>query len=506
VEKLSELPLELVQFISRDESLSIEINEFNSGVNAFDLMLRAGQGIADHVKTLAGKGVTILAGGGNNGGDGIVAAGLLADTCDVKLVLVQTPKTEEAIQAMDILEGKEIEQFILGENISIDKVVKLLKASEIVIDALFGVGLHSEVRKPYNQLIAVFASLSNAHICSVDIPSGMDCNTGDWYTESFAPQSVVTMQYTKAGLKNLSSDTEVIVVDIGISDDACYYVGDGHLQRFWPKRDPNSHKGQNGQVLVIGGSDGFTGAPVLSGMAVLRSGVDTLRIAVPEIIRDIVAGYAEDFIILKVRGDKLTSKGFNRFKELAINRHDVIAIGMGISNHPDVTKFVREIFPYIQDKVKVVIDADAIRAFRGHLDLLKGSGAIITPHRAELRMMLGESVPKQLPELIEFLQKKAKELDIIILLKGRIDIITNGTRTILNRTGHPGMTVGGTGDVLAGIVSAANCFIKDPFFATAIAAFIMGKAGELAATKFGNALLASDVIKEIPNILLPLES
>jgi NAD(P)H-hydrate epimerase len=179
---------------------------------------------------------------------------------------------------------------------------------------------------------------------------------------------------------------------------------------------------------------------------------------------------------------------------------------MGISNHPDVTKFVREIFPYIQDKVRVVIDADAIRAFRGHLDLLKGSGAIITPHRAELRMMLGETVPKLLPELIEFLQKKAKELGIIILLKGRIDIITNGTRTILNRTGHPGMTVGGTGDVLAGIVSAANCFIEDPFFATAIAAFIMGKAGELAATKFGNSLLASDVIKEIPNILLPLES
>ena len=158
------------------------------------------------------------------------------------------------------------------------------------------------------------------------------------------------MQYSKAGLSNLPKTTEIISADIGISKESAYYVNEGHLLNFWPKRKLDSYKGQNGRILVIGGSDGFTGAPVLSGMATLRAGVDTLRIAVPEIIRDIVAGYAEDFIVLKVRGERHSNKGFKRFQDLAVNRHDVIAIGMGISNHPDVTKFVRELFLYIKDR------------------------------------------------------------------------------------------------------------------------------------------------------------
>ena len=136
---------------------------------------------------------------------------------------------------------------------------------------------------------------------------------------------------------------------------------------------------------------------------------------------------------------------------------------------------------------------------------MKDSGAIITPHRAELRMMLGKEIPENPQDLITFLQETASDLGIIILLKGQIDIITNGKRTILNSTGHPGMTVGGTGDVLAGIVGAVNCFIDDSFMATSIATYIMGKSGERAAAKYGNSLLASDVIEEISGVILNLE-
>ena len=116
-------------------------------------------------------------------------------------------------------------------------------------------------------------------------------------------------------------------------------------------------------------------------------------------------------------------------------------------------------------------------------------------------MMLKENIPDKMEDLIPFLEEKARDLEVTILMKGRIDIITNGYRTLLNETGHPGMTVGGSGDVLAGVIAAAVNFIDDPFIAASVGAYLMGRAGEFAAEKYGNSLIASDIIKEIPRVL-----
>ncbi|MHA2030866.1 MAG: NAD(P)H-hydrate dehydratase, partial [Candidatus Kariarchaeaceae archaeon] len=423
----------------------------------------------------------------------------------VTLIFVKPPKTKESIKALESLNSEDLTLLELNKNIDLDELLESMSGYDMIVDALIGVGLKSSVMDPYSSIIDRYSLLTDVYICSVDIPSGLDCNTGKWLCNPYTPNSVITMEFSKKGLTALSSETSIQVSPIGISKNSSYIVERGHFIHYWPKRELTSHKGENGRIIVIGGSDGFTGAPVLSGMSALRAGVDTLRIAVPETIRDIVAGYAMDFIVLKVKGDKITSKGFDRFKDLTANRHDVAAIGMGLSNHPECIKFVLDIFEYIKGRIKIVLDADAIRAFRGNLDLLKGSGAIITPHRAELRTMLDEEVPEDPQELVTFLEKTAKELGIVILLKGKTDIITNGVRTLLNTSGHPGMTVGGTGDVLAGLVGAFNCFIPDPFFATAIATFVMGRCGEYAAKKFGNSLLASDIIEEISQVILDLE-
>lgn len=502
LENLSLLP---VEYITREESLAIETNEFRNGIKAYDLMLNAGKAIADHISSPNLDDIVVLAGSGNNGGDGIVAAGILAKEHKTTLILIKKPKTSEAKKALKNLKSTKLTIKELNQNINLIEIIELMKHSDLIIDALIGVGLQRDVRSPYSDIISEF-SKNEFNICCVDIPSGLDCNTGNWLSDSYKPNSIVTMQYTKAGLKQFTDEEIIKVADIGISVESAYYVNSGHFTNFWPLRESDSYKGENGRIIVIGGSDGFTGAPVLSGMSALRAGVDTLRIAVPETIRDIVAGYAEDFIVLKVKGNKLTTKGFNRFRDLLVNRHDVVAIGMGLSNHPECIKFVIELFEYIKGRIRIVLDADAIRAFRGRLELLQDSGAIITPHRAELRMMLDEQIPENPKELIKFLEKTASRLGIVILLKGKIDIITNGKRTFLNSTGHPGMTVGGTGDVLAGLVGAANCFIEDSVIATAIAANVMGRAGEYAAKKYGNSLLASDVIHEIPKVIMDLES
>ncbi|MDH5401069.1 MAG: NAD(P)H-hydrate dehydratase [Candidatus Heimdallarchaeota archaeon] len=489
------------KYYTREEIRSIEYNEILSGKNELTLMQNAGFGISEYVKSLNPKYVTVLCGTGNNGGDGIVAAGELSSYCEVKLILLGQPKTESS-KSMLLKYSNSIRSISYIDTLNIDNLFLELNTADCIIDAIFGIGLEVIPREPHLSILNLYSKLNNNKIISIDIPSGLDANTGEWYCNSYIPHSILTMQYFKAGLKDLKNLCEIKVIDIGIDRNSEIFVGPGHVHNFLPKRDINSYKGINGRLMVIGGSDEFTGAPVLSGMAALRSGIDTLRIAVPSTIRDIVASYAMDFIVVKVEGERLTIKEFKKYRDLTTHRHDVVAIGMGMSNHPECYKFARDLFRHIKDKLKVVLDADAIRAFKGYLDDIRGSGVIITPHKAELRTILDEKIPSDFDDLVQFLQQKALDLNIIILLKGRIDIITDGERTILNRTGHMGMTVGGTGDVLAGLTAGINCFIEDKFWATAVASYIMGKAGELAAKKFGNSLLASDVINEISNVLL----
>ena len=503
----NELGLAPLEFLTRDEIRAIEFNEFIDGKSAWELMQNAGKAVSQHLEQLSKSSFVFVIGPGNNGGDALVAASHLSAKSNITVILLKPPKTNEAKKAYQLLKERKPDCVFI-ETTSLNIIKEKLNETEVIIDGIFGIGLESQIREPYLAIINYFHTIRSDYqdiiISCVDIPSGLDCTTGQWYCEPYDPNFVVTMQFSKLAMKQLKS-TEIITADIGFSDQYMYYVGPGHYLQMWPKRDPDSYKGKNGRVIVIGGSDGFTGAPVLAGMATLRTGVDSLRIAVPETIRDIVAGYAEDFIVLKVKGDKITSKGFNKYLDLTVTRHDVAVVGMGLSNHPECVKFVLDWFKFVNGKIKAVLDADAIRSFKGQLKLLENSGAIITPHKAELRTLVGESVPDDPKELIEFVKTTAKNLGIVILIKGRIDIITDGDRLLLNHTGHPGMTVGGTGDVLAGLVGAVNCFVEDKFYATAIASYIMGMAGESAAKKYGNSLLASDVVKEIPNVILGLE-
>jgi NAD(P)H-hydrate epimerase len=503
-DNFDELNLADISYITREESLAIEKAEFSTGVTPYALMLNAGKSICKYIqKKYKHKQILVLAGGGNNGGDGSVASSCLSNTHEVEIIYMKSPNTEEAIKAYDELKSTDVSYSILDIDISMDEIKSKINKAELIVDSIFGVGIQSEIRSPVDEIIKLFSELRDDQVLvSVDIPSGIDCNTGEWYCESFIPDDIVTMQFTKKCFQSLSEDTKINVADIGIKPRSVYVTSEFLLKQYWPRRDLDSHKGQNGQIMVIGGSDEFTGAPVLSGMATMRSGVDTLRIVVPETIRDIVAGYAEDFIVVKVQGERITSKPFRKYRDMAVARHDVICIGMGMSNHPDCNKFTREFFEFAKENVKFVLDAEAVRAFRGKTDSLKNnSGVVITPHRAELRMMLKEKIPDKMEDLIPFLEEKARDLEVTILMKGRIDIITNGHRTLLNETGHPGMTVGGSGDVLAGVVAAAVNFIDDPFIAASIGAYLMGRAGEFAAEKYGNSLIASDIIKEIPKVL-----
>ncbi len=510
---------------------AIESRAYYSGTNPSMLMERAGRGCAEYImNNLEKQPVTILISSSNNGGDGLVLARVLIEN-DWKVTVVQLSskpmRSTEAREAevdlekldrgnlLQVLPPTELEAEFCSPRSEKWKLIDIKQYNEIInrhfliIDSIFGINISSPIRSPYDLYLTALAKIAPPEsepektLISIDIPSGMDCNSGEWHGSEFRPTLTLTMQYSKRGLEK--SGLKYVCVDIGIHS-FDNFVTDNHLYAyFFRERDSESHKGDNGRLMIIGGSDEFTGAPVLSTRAALRMGVDTVRTVIPESIRDVVAGYSENFLITKVKGKYLTPKSLNQIYELALRRHETVVMGMGISNKQEVWKFVREFVKKIGNKIQLVLDADGLRAFRGHNEILYNTHAILTPHRAELRYLLGEDVPKDKQELVTFLEERAKKLQCTIVLKGKVDIITNGYRTFLNYTGHPGMTVGGTGDVLAGIIASVTCFVKNPLFAAAIGTYIMGRAGERSADRYGNSLLATDIINEIPNILTRME-
>jgi NAD(P)H-hydrate epimerase len=286
------------------------------------------------------------------------------------------------------------------------------------------------------------------------------------------------------------------VKDIGIPADAVKFVGPGEFV-YYPIPGKDTHKGENGIVLIIGGGP-YTGAPALAGLSAYRIGVDLVHIATPAMSYYPIASYSPNFIVHRLSGDNLAERDLDVLRKLS-RKVDAVLIGPGAGDHRDayftIQSFVREC-----DK-PVVIDADGIGAVSKDLSVLKGKRGVITPHAMEFKTLSGISLPGDYEARSVTVREFAKEIGMTILLKGRIDVISDGDRVKMNRTGNAAMSVGGTGDVLAGQVAGLVSKGVDPFDAARISAFTNGFAGDLAFDELGFSLLATDVIDKIPAVL-----
>ncbi len=227
-------------------------------------------------------------------------------------------------------------------------------------------------------------------------------------------------------------------------------------------------------------------------MAALRTGADIATIAAPASVSDIIASFSPNLITSSLTSDILTLDDLPIITEL-VQEHDVVVIGMGLGRDELTLRAVKAIIPICK---KVVIDADALSA----LDLPLDGNAIITPHAGEFKRLTGRDIPKNWKKRMEVLKEFARENGCVVLLKGKIDIISNGHTAKANQTGNAGMTVGGTGDVLAGVVGAFYAK-NDAFESAAAGAFINGLAGDIAFGEYGFGLLATDVIDAIPKAI-----
>jgi NAD(P)H-hydrate epimerase len=279
------------------------------------------------------------------------------------------------------------------------------------------------------------------------------------------------------------------------------------LKKIYKERPKDAKKYDFGLLLVIGGSKFYSGSPALSAMAAFRSGVDMVHILTPERSADIIASFSPNLATLPLKGDFLTSKHIpllismtEKAQKVALGKVAVV-IGGGIGREKETQK---AIIGYLsQISLPAVIDADAIYALSQKKEIISGKKFLITPHSYEFFILTQKKVRGiSLEKKIELVEKEAQKLKTTILLKGNVDIIADGARkTALNKTGSPFLTVGGTGDTLAGICGSLLARGIDIFEAGCGAAYINGLAGELAAKKFGESLTATDLIEAIPKVL-----
>lgn len=463
----------------------MDLNAEFYGVPTSTLMENAGRSVADVVLNRFHdcRKVSILCGGGNNGGDGLVAARFLQESgISVRVHLLSgSMRTDLAKRALTTFMNRGGRVMELRED--------LLREADIIVDAMLGVGAKGEPREPFLSAIRS-VNASGRPVVSVDVPSGLGTST------SVSPAVTVTFTDLKVGMDE-GSCGDIVVADIGIPREAWERTGPGEMSLF-PISSPGSHKGENGRVLVIGGGP-FHGAPILAGLSAYRTGADLVHLAVPDPVVTPARTASPSLIVHALRGDRLD---VSHLDELAgsITGFDAVVIGPGAGTDPATSVFIRRSIEACS--IPLVVDADAFSALAagGPVDL-SGKRCVLTPHCRELEALLkafGLTLSPGRDGAVEL----ARRTGTTVLLKGQVDIITDGERVKENHFGNPGMTVGGTGDVLAGCCGALLARGLGPFDAARVAVYLVTRAGDEAFLNRSYAFIAEDVVDAIPTVLV----
>lgn len=457
--------------INGKEMMVVDTNCQYYGLSSLQLMENAGRGLADEIKDLFDGGkVTIYAGLGNNGGDAFVAARFLQNF-DVRVIILgrsSDVKSDIARRNLGILKKCGIPIIEIKDSSMLQQ-----DDSDIIIDGMLGTGVKGKLRDPYASAVEIINS-SKAYIVSVDVPTGLDPDTGDYHT--FVKSDLtVTFHKMKPGLKRAG---DVVVKSIGIPTIMEKLTGPGDVKRTY-HRFSSGHKGTHGKVLVIGGGP-YSGAPALTAMAAYAAGVDLVNIVVPETVYDIVASFSPNLIVRKVKGDEIGVEHVEHLREV-VKKFHVVVMGMGSE---DMGEFSQEFLKYTG---KAVLDAGALIK-----EVPEGCECIMTPHSTEFMNTFGYKFESE-----EEVKKAAKNSGATILLKSAEDVISDGEKVKINRAGNAGMTVGGTGDLLAGI-TGAFLSLDESFWSASSASYINGRAGDMIMEKMGYNYTATDILSEIP--------
>ena len=270
------------------------------------------------------------------------------------------------------------------------------------------------------------------------------------------------------------------------------------IKGFMPARNKSSRKGDNGKVLVVGGSYVYHGAPVLSSLAALRTGTDLVYTAIPKNNVQATRAISPDLIVIPLADAKLTRGSVNKLLGQIPKDLDSATIGMGLAIQ-DIEALKILVKSLLNRDVRLSLDASAL--VKSILPLIKGKNVVVTPHSGEFYRLFGEELPSEKKNHVKFIEKVAKKYSVTILLKGQTDIISDGKRTFQNsKTESSAMTVGGTGDVLSGIISGLLARNRNSLESAAIAAYLNGLCGKYVQKEIGIHMVASDLINALPYV------
>ncbi|MCQ2449765.1 MAG: NAD(P)H-hydrate dehydratase [Clostridia bacterium] len=477
-----------MKILSLDQIRATENAVFASGTSADELMCRVGEAAADVIIERyhpIGKKVIVVCGNGNNGGDGFVIAHKLY-SAGAKVFLwlpLGDPATETAQHQFESVR-------------EYPRVYDLPNDTDLVIDAIFGIGLNRAVREPISDYIGQI-NLSEAPCVSIDIPSGVFCNDGAFGAAVRADLTLTAIAAKPCFFLPPASETcgEVVVLDVGvpIEDYTCLTV-EKPIER---KRAKNAHKGTFGKAALFCGSYGMCGAQILAARAALRSGVGIVQavvcdrnypafcVAVPEAVT-----YP---VLTGTNGCPVVSEA--QIGEI-LKKADAVLVGPGLGATAESERLVKNILQMTE--IPIVLDADGINVICRDISIIKRVKApvIITPHPGEMARLFQTTVEKVESNRLGYAKKFATEFNCVVVLKGANTVIAAPDgRLFINTTGNPGMATGGSGDVLAGMIVSLLAQGATALSAATTAVYRHGEAGDRAARRTGEcALLPSDLI------------
>jgi hydroxyethylthiazole kinase-like uncharacterized protein yjeF len=484
---------------------AFEANSAWLGVPLTLLMENAGRAVADAVECrlggVRGRRIVAFAGRGGNGGDAIVAARhLAARGARVEVVLVYPEQLYEGHPDTRMnLEALRRSGYARVRRARSPGDLKPVSA-DAVIDGLLGIGARGGLREPIASAARAVSESGGLRV-SVDVPTGVDPDTGAAVEGAVRADVTVTFHAAKPGLlkgEGRLHAGEVLVAEVGMPPQAMELAGPGDVAARLPPRPREAHKGQGGRVLVVGGSSLYYGAAALAATAAYRAGADLAFLAAPEEVARAAASWNPGIIPRALPGARLAPRHVELVTPEASRAHAVV-VGPGLGLADDTVEAVGRLLEELRGR-PVVVDADALKAV-ARLGLSLWPEAVLTPHRGEARMLLGgEEV-----EPPEAARRIAREYQATVILKGPVDYICEpGDGCRRNVAGVPAMSTGGTGDVLSGVVAAflarrASLGLSlKPLHTAAAAAYTVGRAGELAYQATGEGLTALDVAEAVP--------
>lgn len=462
----------------------------------------------------ASDGIVVLCGKGNNGADGFTIAKMLTEF-DVKVNVVLTdgdPSTELAMFRYCELSGAHgIEVLHLNDNI--EKSFHCFSSAAIIIDAVYGIGFRGETLPPAIKACFGFVERCSAIKIAVDIPSGANLLNGEVAPGTLKFDYTVTFGFKKIGmllhpLRDYCG--EIIIADIGLTEDLT--VGMDYLtsdvtnlmvSHIFPERKRDSHKGNFGRLMNVSGSKCMSGAAALSTLSALRSGAGTVRLASTETVINRLAASIFEATYLPLKEDKDGSISSKNIPELlkAAKTMTAVSIGSGLAVSESTKTIVAELLTNIE--CPIILDADGINCLEGNIDIIKNTKnkLIITPHAAELLRLINASGIETTKDRYSSAVALSKAYGIIVVAKGSPTFIVGDGKSYVCNTGNPGLSKGGSGDVLTGIIAGFVAQGLDPLDAAIAGVYVHGYAADNVAKKSSQiGMLPYDVIQELPYV------